>query len=238
MSKEVTRNPMEVIFNVGGSEIKLTPQIVKEYVVGNANANITNQEYKLFVELCKVRQLNPFLKEVYLIKYGTAPAQMVVSKDAILKRAILHPEYEGHEKGIIVIDRNGEVRERVGTFRLKDEELVGGWATTFRRGRKPLKVTVSFDEVAQKTGQGNLNSNWATKGATMVEKVALVRSLRESFVEDLSGLVDEDEAWDNRSKATGKQRHEEEVYIIDEEPILVNHDTGEVVEEVIDAKDL
>lgn len=29
----------------------------------------------------------------------------------------------------------------------------------------------------------------------MVKKIALVRALREAFVEDLGGMIDEDEAW-------------------------------------------
>ena len=35
--------------------------------------------------------------------------------------------------------------------------------------------------------------NWATKGGTMVEKVAKVRALRETFVEDLGGMYEADE---------------------------------------------
>ena len=31
----------------------------------------------------------------------------------------------------------------------------------------------------------------------MVEKVALVRALRETFVEDLGGMIDENEAWED-----------------------------------------
>ena len=49
-----------VKFEVEGQEIKLTKQIVQEYIVGT-DAPITNQEFKLFTELCKVRKLNPFL---------------------------------------------------------------------------------------------------------------------------------------------------------------------------------
>ena len=52
---------------------------------------------------------------------------------------------------------------------------------------------MAFDEVANKKKDGSLNSNWAGKGATMVEKVAKVRALRETFIEDLSGMYDADE---------------------------------------------
>lgn len=183
-----------VKFEVEGQEIKLTKQIVQEYIVGT-EAPITNQEFKLFTELCKVRKLNPFLREAYLIKYkaGT-PAQLVVGKDAILKRAVLNPNYDGMECGIIVQKEDGSIEERQGTFKLGTEQLVGGWARVFRKDwTHPTYSSVSFNEVAQRKNDGSLNSNWSTKGATMVEKVAKVRALRETFVEDLAGMYEAEE---------------------------------------------
>jgi phage recombination protein Bet len=188
MSNE-EKQELTVAYEVDGSQIKLTPSIVQNYIVGS-DSQITIQEFKFFTELCKVRKLNPFLKEAYLIKFGNQAAQIVVGKDAILKRAILNKNFNGREQGIIVLKDN-EIIERKGTFRLKDETLVGGWAKVYRKDwAYPVYVTVSFDEVAQHKSNGDLNSNWATKGATMVEKVALVRALREAFVEDLGGMID------------------------------------------------
>lgn len=194
MNNENQIKELVVDFEIDGQKIHLTPKIVQEYIVGT-DAQITNQEFKLFTELCKVRKLNPFLREAYLIKYkaGT-PAQLVVGKDAILKRAVLNSNYDGMESGIIVQKTDGAVEERQGTFRLGDEQLVGGWARVFRKDwSHPIYSSVSFNEVAQKTGQGQLNSNWNNKGATMVEKVAKVRALRETFVEDLAGMYEAEE---------------------------------------------
>lgn len=189
-------NEKEIIvkYEIDGQEIKLTPKIVQEYIVGS-EVQITNQEFKLFTELCKVRKLNPFLREAYLIKYkqGT-PAQMVVGKDAILKRAVLNANYDGMESGIIVQKEDKTIEERKGTFKLNTESLVGGWAKVYRKDwTHPTYASVSFDEVAQKNSQGQLNSNWGNKGATMVEKVAKVRALRETFVEDLAGMYEAEE---------------------------------------------
>ena len=90
---------------------------------------------------------------------------------------------------------SGEIIERKGTFYLKNsEQLVGGWAKVYRKNWKyPTYCSVSFDEVANRKKDGSLNSNWAGKGATMVEKVAKVRALRETFIEDLQGMYDADE---------------------------------------------
>lgn len=207
-----------VTYKIDDTEIMLTPKIVQDYIV-SGTAQITMPEFKMFTELCKVRKLNPFLKEAYLIKFGSQPAQMVVGKDAILKRAISNKSFNGREQGIIVKREDGSIEERRGTFRLSEEVLVGGWAKVYRKDWEyPTYVTVSFNEVAQKKNDGSLNSNWATKGATMVEKVALMRALRETFTEDLGGMIDEDEAWSEKDiRSTTKPSQEQKDVFVDAE---------------------
>lgn len=220
----VQSQELTVKFEIDGQEIKLTPKIVQEYIVGT-EAKITNQEFKLFTELCKVRKLNPFLREAYLIKYkDNQPAQIVVGKDAILKRAVLNPQYDGMESGIIVQKEDGSVEERKGTFKLGDEQLVGAWARVFRKDwTHPTYASVSFLEVAQKKSDGSLNSNWSTKGATMVEKVAKVRALRETFVEDLGGMYEAEEVQQE---------------LPTQEPIIVQTETQEENEKVVSMNEL
>lgn len=184
-----------VKYEIDGQEIKLTPSIVQEYIVGT-DAKITMQEFKLFTELCKCRKLNPFLREAYLIKYKAGqPASLVVGKDAILKRAVLNSNYNGMKSGIIVQKEDGTIEERKGLFYIPSTEIiVGGWAEVYRKDwEHPTYCSVSFEEVAQRKNDGSLNSNWSTKKATMIEKVAKVRALRETFVEDLAGMYEAEE---------------------------------------------
>lgn len=194
-NQKAQKAELTVVYEANGEKITLTPSIVQNFLVGDSGT-ITLQEFKFFTELCKARKLNPFLKEAYCIKFGSQPAQIVVGKDAILKRAIIHPDYDGMESGVIVqVIETGEIIERKGTFYIKSEEkLVGGWAKVYRKNWKyPTYCSVEFYEVAQTKKDGQLNSNWAGKGGTMVEKVAKVRALRETFIEDLSGMYDADE---------------------------------------------
>ncbi len=193
--KETTKQELTVSYEIDGNKIVLTPSIVQQYIVGDSGT-ITLPEFKMFTELCKIRKLNPFLKEAYCIKFGSNPAQIVVGKDAVLKRAVLNPSFDGIESGVIVQNiQTGELTERAGTFCLRDtERLVGGWAKVYRKDWKhPTYCSVAFDEVAQHKSGGALNTQWATKGGTMVEKVAKVRALRETFVEDLGGMYEADE---------------------------------------------
>ena len=226
------KKEISVKYEIDGNEIILTPSIVQKYIVGS-NAKLTPTEYKFFTELCKVRKLNPFLSEAYLIKYSDkSPAQLVVGKDAILKRAVKNTKYNGMEHGIIVLNENNEVIERAGTFKLESEKLVGGWARVYIKNREyPSYESVSFDEVAQRKSNGELNSNWATKGATMVAKVAKVRALREAFVEDLEGMYEEEEM---KHEFIEPQKHGSDKTIIEQneeeikEAVIFDEETGEI----------
>lgn len=193
-NKQELQNNLAVVYEVDGQQIKLTPKIVQDYIVGTS-AQITMPEFKMFTELCKVRGLNPFLREAYCIKYSNkTPATIVVGKDAILKRAVLNPKYNGMKSGIIVTNENGEEKKRTGTFKLPTETLVGGWAEVFRKDwENSIEASVSLDEAIQRKSDGEPNSNWTKQPATMIEKVAKVRALREAFVEDLGGMYEAEE---------------------------------------------
>nr|DAG05267.1 MAG TPA: RecT protein [Siphoviridae sp. ctbxa26] len=223
-----TKKEIAVVYEVDGEQIKLTPSIVQNYIVGT-DAQITMPEFKFFTSLCKARGLNPFLKEAYCIKYGKNPAQIVVGKDAVLKRAIKNPNYDGMESGVIVQNKEtSEIIERKGTFYLRDSEnLVGGWAKVYRKDwQHPTYCSVGFDEVAQKKSDGSLNANWSGKGATMVEKVAKVRALRETFVEELGGMYEAEEMGVDLLNETVPQKQE---IIQQDEPIEVDATPAENV---------
>ena len=193
--EELQKKGLIVKYDIDGHELTLSPKIVQDYIVGDPRIQITNQEFMMFAELCRVRKLNPFLREAYCIKYSNAaPATIVVGKDAILKRAVLHPKYNGMKSGIYVLDENGELIKRNGTFKLPKEELVGGWAEVFRKDwDNSIEASASLEESIQTKKDGTVNSNWTKQPAVMIEKVAKVRALREAFVEDLGGMYDADE---------------------------------------------
>lgn len=188
-------NSSVVEYESNGEKIKLSPQIIRNYLV-SGGGNVTDQEVMMFLMLCKSQHLNPFMKEAYLIKFGTSPATIVTGKDVFTKRAKRNPKYKGKEAGIIVqVIETGEITNREGTFYIPGEErIVGGWAKVYIDGyEKPEYASVSFDEYAGRKSNGELNSQWATKPATMIRKVALVQALREAFPEDFGGLYGPEE---------------------------------------------
>ena len=141
----------------------------------------------MYMNLCQYQKLNPFLNEAYLIKFGNSPAQIVVSKEAFMKRAEQHEEYLGFEAGIIY-EIDGELKEVVGAIKPRNAELVGGWCRVYRADRdKPIEVKVAFDEFNKK------QSTWKEQPMNMIRKVAIVNALREAFPQTLGAMYTEDE---------------------------------------------
>ena len=183
-----------VKYEANGELVKLSPATVRKYLV-SGGGNVSDQEVMMFLSLCRYQHLNPFLKEAYLIKYGSNdPATIVVGKDVFTKRADATPTYGGKQAGIIVLDKNGEVKEREGALVLPNETLVGGWAKIFIKGHDtPEYASVSFDEYVGKKKSGEINGQWSKKPATMIRKVAVVQALREAFPDRFQGMYAQEE---------------------------------------------
>lgn len=182
------QKPEAVNYKVSGIDIRLDPDTVVNYLVSGDVQNVTLQEIVMFMHLCKAQGLNPFTKEAYLVKYKDSPAQVIVSKGALEKRASRCARYRGFKAGIIVRRPDGNLDKRTGTFRLPEEQLVGGWAQVFVEGfTNPIEATVSLNEY--NTGK----SIWAQKPATMIRKVAKVQALREAFPEDMADMYEAEE---------------------------------------------
>ena len=172
-----------------GQRITVTFDDVRNFICKEA----TIAECRIFLETCKQYHLNPFTKEAYLIHYdnknGDTASTIVLGKTCYMKMAESHPQYDGFEAGIIVIDETaGELIHREGSIVYQGETLVGGWAKTYRKDRsRPFYEEVNFSEYNAK------KSLWVTKPATMIRKVALVHTLREAFPATFGGLIDESE---------------------------------------------
>ncbi len=188
VANRTNANTQATVFMAGNMEVKLTPDIVRNYLVAGDPKAVTFQELAMFINLCKFQGLNPWLREAYLIKYGTSPATLVTGKEAFMKRAERHPQFNGFKAGIIVVSGE-EINYREGMFALPSEEIVGGWAEVYRKDRSvPYRAEASFSEYAGKKKDGSMNGQWQSKPATMIRKVALVQALREAFPEELGAM--------------------------------------------------
>lgn len=170
-----------------GHTVKLSAEIVRNFLT-KGNGSVSDQDIVQFINICKFNQLNPFLNEAYLIKFGTQPAQMIVSKEALMKRAETSDMYDGMTAGVIVKDKDGKVQMLEGSYYDDDAVLVGGWAKVFRKDRKqPFTSTVRLSEYDKK------QSIWNTSKSTMIRKVAVVQAMREAFPTQLGAMMTAEE---------------------------------------------
>lgn len=185
------QNALAVSYEVLGTRVELDLQFVKKYLVRGRADLTSDQELVFFMNTCKMQGLNPLAQgEVYLIKYSKDdPAQMVVGKDAYLRRAYSNPDYLYKNDGIVV-QRGQEIIQKAGCCLYPGETLIGGWCRVyFMRNGKERETfkEVSFSEYNK--GQ----ANWKSKPATMINKVAISQCVRDAFPKDYEGLYSEDE---------------------------------------------
>lgn len=167
-----------------GTFVEFTAQEVKDRLC----PNIDDKELALVMALCQNQRLNPFIKDVYIIKYGNNPASIVTSKEVFTKRAQANPRFEGMEAGVTFMTKNGQIVQREGSMPINGWELIGGWCKVYVKGyRVPIYDEVSLSEYS--TGK----SNWAKMPGTMIRKVALCHALREAFPDDFQGLYSMEE---------------------------------------------
>ena len=186
---------------------KLDGNTLRDFVDPQHKA--TPQELQALLAIVKNRNLNPFTREVYFIKYGSGPAQIVVSKEAIMKRAEENPNFDGFEAGIVIETENGAIERLAGTIAPKNAKLRGGWCKVYRKDRShAIEADADF---AYYTTEKNL---WAKMPALMIRKVAIVSAFREAFSESVGGLYTADEMQQNvqETQAEVRARKMKEAY--------------------------
>ena len=168
-----------------GNHVVLSFETVRKYLV-NGQGNVTDQEIVMFLELCKYKKLNPFLREAYLIKYSdNQPANIVVSYEVFIKYASRHPKFRGFQADVEI--------SKDGRTPLK------AWCEVYIEGYQvPIKSEVYYQEYVGKkynprTGKYEVNRMWREKPITMLKKVAISQALRWAFPEELGGMYTVDE---------------------------------------------
>lgn len=166
----------------------------------------TDDELKLFLQLCRKTGLDPFSRQIYAIHRNTRDANgNYVSKMSIQ----------------VAIDGFRAIAERSGDYAGQDEpvfetddkgNLVCCKITVFRfRGdtRYPAAVGVAYwDEYKQTDFKGNLSPMWAKMPRIMLSKCAEALALRKAYPNELGGLYTTEEM-QQASKGPSEDEKEE-----------------------------
>lgn len=159
---------------------------------------LTDTEFKIFVGMGKATGLNPFLKEIWAVKYGKdregneLPAQIFIGRDGYRKGARANPNYDYHQVDAVYENdtyevTNGEIKH---VYNLKNRgKLIGAYCIVkLKDSSKPHYVFAELEEYS--TGQGlwaeisykdnKYGGKYKTGGklATMIKKVAEAQGLR------------------------------------------------------------
>ncbi len=175
--------------------------------------DLLDTEFKTFVWIWKATGLNPFLREIWAVKYGTQSASIFIWRDWYRKSAQANPEYDYHDVDAVYENDNFSVKNWVveHSYNFKNRgKLVWAYCLVKRKSStKAMFTFVDFVEyylwnkiiengvITEKIKPGKFGAMketlWDTKPATMIKKVAEAQGLRWSFQELFSGTYDESE---------------------------------------------
>lgn len=173
-------------------KIRLSVSIVRNLIAVPTKTNKLpdDNECLKFMAMCQSKRLNPFEGDCYLLGYDTNSGpkfSLITAHQAYLKRAEIHPEFDGMKSGLIVHEDNEDgtysVKEIEGDFYEPDQKVVGGWAEVYFKNRKvAMKKRLRLERFKKPFGV------WMDDAAGMICKCAEADALRSSFPTMLGGL--------------------------------------------------
>lgn len=160
-----------------------TVELLKNTVAQGA----TDDEFRLFAELCKSTGLNPFKKEIWFIKtkgytnnrneFVDGKVQIMTGINGFLAIANRHPQFDGMTIKIEE-DKNGLPQKAI--------------CSVYRKDRKyPSTATALYKEFVKPSRNGS--GIWQTMPSIMLAKCAKSLALREAFPQELNGLYTQEE---------------------------------------------
>ena len=165
-----------------------------DHIKKTAAFGATDDEFKTFMYLCKMYNLDPLKKEIYFIKYG-GRSTIITCRDGYLKIANLDQNFDGIESDVVyqgdVLTKrdDGSLHIAYGQDHLTFDKskLTGAFCSVFRKDRaKATTVFVSIKEYYKKEAP-----IWQQYTNAMILKVAEAMALKRAFA--ISGLVTKEE---------------------------------------------
>jgi phage recombination protein Bet len=208
---------------------KATVVLSKETVRKLLCRNASEAELELFVYQCVMWGLNPFKREIFLVKYSeTEPAQTVLAYQSFLKRA-------DRQKGL----KGWKAWTEPEATSIPTKACIKIWKEGWD---EPFYHEVFYDEYVQKKkmGDGSLvpNKVWTKMPKTMLKKVVTKQGFSLCWPDELGSLplIQEETAIDIELEPTPiKEEREEKELPPEKEKMKIKKPPQEIEKEAIPA---
>jgi len=171
---------------------------------------LNDTEFNMFLRLCKSTGLNPFLKEVWAIKFDErSPAQIFVARDGYRRICMSNQGYKGHFFDVVYSGDDfdydittGQVKHH-RNFKQRGN-LVGAYCVVMMEGSLvPYYAFANIEEYDKK------NAIWKEKPSTMIKKVAECQAIRLACYKEFQGTYSPDEVPDRMLKEVKESKSAE-----------------------------
>ncbi len=143
---------------------KVTKELCIQFLKSQ-HTDLTQGEFEMFAAVAIAFNLNPYLKEIYPIKYS-GKMNLITGYQTYIKRAETFPQFDGYDT-----EFEGEGKNLCCV------------CNVYRKDRsRPTTARVYFSEYTQN------NTMWNTKPHVMLEKVAIGTAFRRAFPTDMGGM--------------------------------------------------
>lgn len=145
---------------------KVTKELCLDYIKAQ-NTNLTEGEFKQYAAVATALNLNPFLREIYPIKYGKdGKMTLVTGYQVYIRRAEEFPQYDGFDTSF-----EGEGKNLCCV------------CNVYRKDRnRPTSARCYLAEYTQN------NTMWNGKPHVMLEKCAIGTAFRRAFPSEFNGM--------------------------------------------------
>ena len=154
--------------------------------------NCTDVEFRLFCITAKQYGLNPLKKEIWAVKYGYSPANIMVGRDGYLTIAHKSGQFNGMKTEYFSSKFDKEL-DKIKTHEQRANDSYAE-CTVYRKDMEhPITVRAYYKEYFNEK-----SPVWKDKPITMICKVAESQALRKAF--NVSGVYDPDEFRNTKKK--------------------------------------
>lgn len=150
----------------------VTEKQLNEFLdISGVGRNLAADKRRQFVEIAKAYGLNPFKREIYCVAYG-GQTSIITGYEVYIKRAERTGKLDGWK---VEVEGQGNDMKAIITIYRND------W-------KQPFKHEAYFEEAANRTKDGELNSVWKKMPRFMLKKVAIAQGFRLCFSDELGGM--------------------------------------------------